>query len=234
MPRIFCAVDTQDFTRAEELCRILAASKAGVKLGLEFFNTHGPQGIAKIRDAYPELPLFLDLKLHDIPNTVAQSVRALAKLQPQYLNVHAGGGFDMMKAANEAAQEEGAKLGIQPAKMIAVTVLTSFDEEGLKLVGQETPIEKQVLRLARLTKEAGMAGIVCSPREIKPVHDALGIEFILITPGIRPKGTETGDQKRVMTPKEALDLGATHLVIGRPITGAKDPQAAIEKIYESL
>ena len=234
MPRIFCAVDTTDFTRAEELCRIIAVSKAGVKLGLEFFNTHGPQGIAKIRDAFPELPLFLDLKLHDIPNTVAASVRTLVKLRPQYLNVHAGGGYDMMKAANDAAKEEAAKIGVQPTKMIAVTVLTSFDEEGLKLVGQETPIEKQVLRLAKLTKEAGMAGVVCSPKEIKPIHDALGKDFILITPGIRPEGADLGDQKRVMTPKEALDLGAHHLVIGRPITGSTDPQAAIEAIYRSL
>lgn len=234
MPRIFCAVDTQDIKRAEELCGIILAHKAGVKLGLEFFNTHGPQGVTKIRDAFPELPFFLDLKLHDIPNTVASSVRALAKLQPDYLNVHAGGGLEMMKLAQEAAHDEADKRGLRPAKMISVTVLTSFDEEGLKLVGQETPIRTQVLRLARLTKEAGMAGVVCSPHEIKLIREELGPQFILITPGIRPEGSETGDQKRVMTPKEALNLGATHLVIGRPITGASDPAAIIEKIYQSL
>lgn len=234
MPRIFCAVDTQDIKRAEELCGIISAHKAGVKLGLEFFNTHGPQGVARIRDAFPELPFFLDLKLHDIPNTVASSVRALTELQPDYLNVHAGGGYEMMKAAQEAAGEEADKRGLRPAKMISVTVLTSFDETGLKLVGQETPIPKQVLRLAKLTKEAGMAGVVCSPHEIKLLREELGPQFILITPGIRPEGSESGDQKRVMTPKEALNLGATHLVIGRPITGAPDPAAMIEKIYQSL
>ena len=234
MPRIFCAIDTPDLTRAEELCGILSAHKAGVKLGLEFFNTHGPQGVTKIRDAYPDLPFFLDLKLHDIPNTVASSVRTLAKLQPDYLNVHAGGGFEMMKAAVEAANDEADKRALRPAKMIAVTILTSFDEEGLKLVGQETPIEKQVMRLAKLTKEAGMAGVVCSPLEIKALREEIGPQFVLITPGIRPEGSETGDQKRIMTPKEALNLGATHLVIGRPITGAKDPAAAIEAIYNSL
>ncbi len=234
MPRVFCAIDTQDFSAAEKLCEIIASTKAGVKLGLEFFNTHGPQGVSKIRDAFPDLPFFLDLKLHDIPNTVAKSVRALAKLQPDYLNVHAGGGFEMMKAAAHAANDEAEKLGLRPAKMIAVTVLTSFDEEGLKLVGQETPIAAQVLRLANLTKEAGMAGVVCSSHEIKTLREEIGCQFVLITPGIRPEGTAANDQKRMMTPKEALDLGATHLVIGRPITEAADPAEAIEKIYQTL
>ncbi len=234
MPRIFCAVDTQDLSTAEKLCEIIASTKAGVKLGLEFFNTHGPQGIAKIRDSFPDLPFFLDLKLHDIPTTVAKSVRALAKLQPDYLNVHAGGGFEMMKGAAHAASDEAERLGLRPAKMIAVTVLTSFDEESLKLVGQETPIQNQVLRLAKLTKEAGLAGVVCSPHEIQTLREEIGCQFVLITPGIRPEGSVANDQKRTMTPKEALDLGATHLVIGRPITQAADPAEAIEKIYQTL
>lgn len=234
MPRIFCAIDTQDFVRAKELCGIISHTKAGVKLGLEFFNAHGPQGIAKIRDAFPDVPFFLDLKLHDIPNTVAQSVRALAKLQPDYLNVHATGGFEMMKLAQEAAREEADKLGLRPAKMISVTVLTSFDEEGLKLACVETPIENTVLRLAKLTKESGMVGVVCSPKEIQVLRENLGPQFVLITPGIRPAGADMNDQKRAMTPKEALNLGATHLVIGRPITGSKDPAQTIEDIYQAL
>ncbi len=234
MTRIFCAIDTPDLAKAEKLCEAISQTSAGIKLGLEFFNSNGPQGISKIRDKFPDVPFFLDLKLHDIPNTVAASVRALAKLQPDYLNVHAGGGYEMMKAANDAAHEEAAKLNLRAAKMIAVTVLTSFDDEGLKLVGMQTPIEGQVIRLAKLTQEAGLAGVVCSPLEIKPLHDELGPNFVLITPGIRPAGSESNDQKRIMTPKEALDLGATHLVIGRPITGASDPKAAIEKIYHDL
>ena len=234
MPRIFCAIDTQDFARAKELCGIIAHTKAGVKLGLEFFNTHGPQGVAQIRDAFPDVPFFLDLKLHDIPNTVAQSVRALAKLQPDYLNVHATGGFEMMKLAVEAAREEAEKQGLRTAKMISVTILTSFDEEGLRLACVETPIENTVLKLARLTKEAGMAGVVCSPKEIETLRENLGAQFVLITPGIRPEGAAMNDQKRTMTPKEALNFGATHLVIGRPITGAKDPAQAIEEIYQNL
>jgi len=234
MPRIFCAVDTPDLKRAEALAEILSHTKAGLKLGLEFFNSNGPQGVAKIRDAFPDLPFFLDLKLHDIPNTVASSVRALARLQPQYLNVHAGGGYEMMKVTQEAAIDEADKRGFRAAKMISVTVLTSFDNEGLKLVGMQTPIEAQVLKLAKLTQEAGMAGVVCSPQEIKILRENLLPGFILITPGIRPAGTAANDQKRIMTPKEALDLGATHLVIGRPITEAADPAAAIEAIYQSL
>ena len=234
MTKIFVAVDTQDLNRAHELAGIIAKTKAGIKLGLEFFNSNGPQGVAKIRDAFPELPFFLDLKLHDIPNTVASSVKALAKLQPDYLNVHAGGGYEMMKVANEAALEAADKLNLRAAKMIAVTILTSFDEEGLKLVGMQTPIEAQVVRLAKLTKEAGMAGVVCSPQEIEPLRERLGTDFVLITPGIRPAGADLNDQKRIMTPKEALYLGATHLVIGRPITGDNDPADAIEKIYQEL
>lgn len=234
MTKVFCSVDTPDLTRAQELAAAIAQTKAGIKLGLEFFNANGPQGIAQIREAFPELPFFLDLKLHDIPNTVAASVRALAKLQPDYLNVHAGGGYDMMKAANDAANEQAAKENLRAAKMISVTVLTSFTEEGLSVVGQSLPIEDQVLRLARLTKDARLAGVVCSPHEIKILRENLGQDFVLITPGIRPAGAELNDQKRIMTPKEALDLGATHLVIGRPITGADNPKAAIEEIYASF
>lgn len=234
MPKIFVAIDTPDLKRAAELADIIATTKAGIKLGLEFFNANGPQGIEAIRNAHPSLPFFLDLKLHDIPNTVASSVRALARLQPDYLNVHAGGGFEMIKAANEAANEAAEKNNLRAPKMIAVTVLTSFDDEGLKLIGMQTPIEAQVIRLAKLTKEAGLAGVVCSPKEIKPIHDEMGHNFVLITPGIRPAGADLNDQKRIMTPKEALDLGATHLVIGRPITGAADPAQAIHQIYHDL
>lgn len=234
MTEIFVAIDTNDFARARNLCAVIAQTKAGAKLGLEFFNANGPQAIQKIRDEFSDLPFFLDLKLHDIPNTVASSVRALAVLQPDYLNVHASGGFDMMKAAGDAAAEEAAKKNLKPAKMIAVTVLTSLDDENLAAVGQQIPAKEQVLRLATLTKDAGLAGVVCSPHEIGILRGKLGSDFVLITPGIRPEGSDQNDQKRIMTPKEALKLGATHLVIGRPITGSDDPKGNIEKIYSSF
>ena len=234
MPKIFCSVDTVSVERAMDLARMMAGTGAGIKLGLEFFNANGPGSIARIRDTFPDLPFFLDLKLHDIPNTVAASVRALVRLQPDYLNVHASGGYDMMRAANDAAHDAAARDGLRPAKMIAVTVLTSFDEAGFKKTGHQDPIERQVLRLAALTKEADLAGVVCSPHEIRTIREKIGNEFVLITPGIRPEGADVNDQKRVMTPKEAMHLGATHLVIGRPITGADDPGAAVAAILSSL
>ncbi len=234
MTRIYCAIDTPNMDRAKKLCADIASTPAGIKLGLEFFNANGPQGIAAIRDAFPDTPLFLDLKLHDIPNTVASSVKALARLQPDYLNVHAAGGYEMMKAAVDAAAEASEIGQLRKMKLIAVTVLTSLDDENLKTVGQVGPAAQQVLRLAKLTKEAGMAGVVCSPLEIKAIRDEMGQNFVLMTPGIRPAGAAVNDQKRIMTPKEALNLGATHLVIGRPITGADNPRAAIEDIYKSL
>lgn len=226
-PRIFCAVDTPDLERAKSLASMLAQSEVALKLGLEFFNANGPQGVKQVHESAPDLPLFVDLKYKDIPNTVAGAVRSLtSKVQPAYLNVHALGGLEMMKAA-KAACPEGVKL-------LAVTILTSIDEEELARTGQKGPISEQVKRLALLTKEAGLDGVVCSAHEIELLREACGPDFILMVPGIRPAGSDHGDQKRVMTPKQAIDLGATHLVIGRPITGATDPAKAITDILETL
>ena len=229
---ILVAIDTQEVDRARSLSRSLAGAVGGIKLGLEFFNAHGPAGVAEVAGGRGDL--FLDLKYHDIPNTVAGAVRAAIKLQPMILNVHAGGGPAMMRAALEAAEGESARLGIARPKVIAVTVLTSMDDSDLDAVGQRGPAVEQVVRLARLTRGCGLDGVVCSPREIKAIRAACGPDFTLVVPGIRPAGADVGDQKRVMTPREAIDAGADWLVIGRPITGAPDPVAAARDIVQDL
>lgn len=229
---ILVAIDTQEVERARELARSLTGAVGGIKLGLEFFNANGPSGVAEVAGGRGDL--FLDLKYHDIPNTVAGAVRAAMKLQPMILNVHAGGGPAMMKAALEAAETESARLGCACPKLIAVTVLTSMDDEDLSAVGQQGPAAQQVVRLAKLTQDCGLDGVVCSPREIAAIRAACGPDFTLVVPGIRPAGAAVGDQKRVMTPREAIDAGADWLVIGRPITGAPDPAAAAREILRDL
>ncbi len=222
--RIFCAIDTSDINTAKNLARSLKPHIAGLKLGLEFFTAHGPQGYKTIADF--GAPIFLDLKLHDIPNTVGNTVNALLSLRPQFMTLHASGGTGMMKAAVEAAS----KVGANRPNMLAVTVLTSLNAHDLNAVGQDAEPKSQVLRLAKLAKESGMDGIVCSPAEVAMLRQALGADFILMVPGIRPVGADLGDQKRVMTPRDAMAAGATYVVIGRPITGAPDPAAMAKAI----
>lgn len=229
---VLVAIDTTELDRAKALSKSLTGAVGGIKLGLEFFNAHGPGGVAEVAGGRGDL--FLDLKYHDIPNTVAGAVRAAAKLQPMILNVHAGGGPAMMRAALAAADGESARLGVPRPQVIAVTVLTSMDDDDLDAVGQRPPATDQVVRLARLAQDCGLAGVVCSPREIKAVRAACGLDFTLVVPGIRPAGASEGDQKRVMTPREAMVAGADWLVIGRPITGAPDPAASAREILRGL
>lgn len=226
LPIIYCAIDTKDMGKAKELSDALSSVNIGIKLGLEFFNTHGPQGVQTILENRVKPSVFLDLKYHDIPNTVAGAVSAAASLDVAYLNIHATGGTEMMQAALGACRPS--------SKLLAVTVLTSMNETALDAVGQGHDPQAQVTRLARLTHDAGLAGVVCSAHEIKILRNALPESFVLMVPGIRPAGSDVGDQKRVMTPKEAMDTGATHLVIGRPITGAADPVQAAQDIMASL
>ncbi len=233
-PLIYCAIDTPDLNAARHLAAAMQDAECGIKLGLEFFNANGPQGVAAIRQACPDLKLFLDLKCHDIPNTVAGAIRAVIRLAPSYLTLHAAGGAEMMRAAQDAATEESMRLGVNPPALLAVTVLTSLDDLALQSTGQQTPAADQVLRLAELTHAAGLPGIVCAGPDISAVRKALGQHFILMVPGIRPAGSAALDQKRVMTPKDAITIGATHLVIGRPITGAPDPARAARDILETL
>lgn len=226
LPTIYCAIDTKDMVKAKELSDTISSEGVGIKLGMEFFNTNGPQGVQTILESRFKPSVFLDLKYHDIPNTVAGAVSAAASLDVAYLNVHASGGTEMMRAAQAACPDR--------IKLLAVTVLTSMNETALDAVGQGHDPAAQVTRLAHLTHDAGLAGVVCSAHEIKILRNALPKNFVLMVPGIRPAGSDVGDQKRVMTPKEAMDAGATHLVIGRPITNAADPAQAARDIIASL
>lgn len=242
--RVLVAIDTPDAERATVLSRQLAGHVGGLKLGLEFFNANGPQGVRQVTRAAPEetprgMPatqqrIFLDLKFHDIPNTVAGAVRSVMPLGPSILNVHASGGKAMMKAALDAANFEAEQMGCIRPMMIAVTVLTSLDVDDLTAVGQHSNPADQAVRLAGLAQAAGMDGVVCSSNEIKAIRAECGPNFKLIVPGIRPIGTAAGDQKRVVTPAKALTEGADFLVIGRPITGAKDPVAAADAIIAEM
>ena len=222
---VFCAIDTDDLGRAEALGRAVAGGAGGIKFGKEFFTAHGPAGVRRVQAACG-LPLFLDLKWHDIPNTVAGAVRAAQPLAPFLLNVHASGGPAMLKAAREASRGE--------TLVIAVTVLTSLDESDLDAVGLRGPAAARAVALARLAQNCGLDGVVCSAHEIAAIRAACGPAFRLVVPGVRPAGAETGDQKRVTTPRDARRAGADYLVVGRPITGAADPAAAARAIVESL
>lgn len=228
---IYCAIDTPMRARAEQLAEQLAGSVGGLKIGMEYFYAHGAAGYQGL--AAFEQPIFLDLKLHDIPNTVAAAVRALAPLEPSLLNVHAGGGAAMMQAAANAAAEAKDK-GLTPPTMLAVTLLTSLEESDLRDMGVAGSPRAQVLRLAQLAKANGMDGVVCSAHEIETLRAEMGPDFKLIVPGIRPAGSATHDQKRVMTPEAAQAAGADILVIGRAITGADDPRQAARHIAASL
>ncbi len=227
-PQIFCAVDTNDLSRAKELARIIGPVTGALKLGMEFVNNFGPQGIETVQKAAPNADLFIDLKFHDIPNTVAGAVKAVSsRFAPAYLNVHAAGGLEMMQAAKAACGAE--------TKLLAVTILTSLSHEDIRNVGYEgEAISDSVKRLALLTEQAGLDGVVCSAHEIELLRSVCDDNFELMVPGIRPAGADSGDQKRIMTPSDALKLGATHLVIGRPITQAPDPAKAAQDILDEI
>ena len=223
MNPVFVAIDTPDLGRARALADAVRPHVGGLKLGLEFFAANGPGGVRSVGEL--GLPIFLDLKLHDIPNTVAKAVKALRPLRPAVLTVHAAGGRAMLEAAKAAA--------LPDTKVVAVTVLTSLDTGDLAAVGVGGGPEEQVARLARLTRSAGCDGIVCSGQEVATARAAWPDGYFVV-PGVRPAGGEPGDQKRVMTPRDALAAGASMLVIGRPITGAADPAEAARAIAASL
>jgi orotidine-5'-phosphate decarboxylase len=220
---IYIAIDTPDIVRAKEIATRARNHVGGLKLGLEFFSAHGQPGIREM--AALGLPIFLDLKLHDIPNTVAKAVQTLAALKPAILTVHAAGGRAMMEDAKAAAAPG--------TKVVAVTVLTSLDGDDLTSIGLEADPHTQVVRLTRLAREAGLDGVVCSGNEVAAAKKAWPQGFFVV-PGVRPADGDIGDQKRVMTPRKALDQGASILVIGRPITQAADPDAAARAIEATL
>lgn len=220
---VFVGLDTPDIDHAEALARQVAPHVGGLKLGLEFFMANGPEGVRRMGAL--GLPIFLDVKLHDIPNTVAGALRSLGSLDLAIVNVHAGGGLAMLQAAREACRPE--------TKLIAVTVLTSLDEADLSALGVFGNPATQVHRLAVLAREAGLDGVVCSAHEVAALK-AEWDDGLFVVPGIRPPGADAGDQKRVMTPAAALAAGAGVLVIGRPITAAADPAAAAAAIAAGL
>ena len=213
---IMLAIDTSSLDEAKSLAVKLKDNIGGIKLGMEFFNSFGPSGIKAIKDF--DIPIFLDLKLHDIPATVYKTITTLLKLEPAIINVHASGGKEMMMAAAKALKDSGNK----NTKIIAVTILTSLDDNDLYEIGFSGTSNELVLRLAKLAQESGLDGIVCSAKEISTIRENIGSDFMLVVPGIRTKEDNADDQKRIMTPKEAILLGADLLVIGRPITKAKD------------
>jgi orotidine-5'-phosphate decarboxylase len=223
MSPVFVALDTRDVHHAAALARQLCGIVGGMKLGLEFFCANGHEGVLRI--AEHRMPIFLDLKLHDIPNTVAKAVEAIAPLAPAILTVHAAGGREMMAAAKAAA----------PAgtKVVGVTVLTSLDQDDLAAAGVAGSPADQVKRLADLARDAGLDGIVCSGEEVAAAHAAWPEGFFVV-PGVRPAGADVADQKRVVTPRQAMDDGASVLVIGRPITAANDPARTAQAIMASL
>ncbi|HUZ64737.1 MAG TPA: orotidine-5'-phosphate decarboxylase [Acetobacteraceae bacterium] len=224
--RLIAALDTADPARARAWAEAVAPYCGLLKLGLEFFLANGPAGVRAVSDR----PVFLDLKLHDIPNTVAGAVRAVLPLAPRMLTLHAAGGAAMIAAAREAAEAAGAARPV----LLAVTVLTSLDAANLRATGIADDPSPQVLRLARLALAAGADGLVCSAREVAMLRAALGAAPVLVVPGIRPAGSRADDQARTTTPAAAIAAGADWLVVGRPITGSPDPGAAAAAIAAGM
>lgn len=222
-PKIIVALDYADATSALKLVSQLDPALCRLKVGKELFTAAGPQFVEKL--AHSNFGVFLDLKFHDIPNTVAKACSAASNLGIWMLNVHASGGLEMMQAAKNAVDSTAAK-----PLLIAVTVLTSMNQQTLNQIGIHTDLAIHVLNLAKLTQQAGLDGVVCSALEAQMLRSNMGNEFCLVTPGIRPANAKKDDQSRIVTPADALALGSSYLVIGRPITQAENPLAALEAI----
>lgn len=226
--QIIVALDYPEQNAALEMADQLDPSRCRVKVGKELFTRAGPQVVEQLHGK--GFDVFLDLKFHDIPNTTAKAVRAAAELGVWMVNVHASGGRRMMETArNELEQVNGAN-----TLLIAVTVLTSMERQDLVDIGLDVDPLEQVKRLALLTEQSGLDGVVCSAQEVTPLRELVAPSFQLVTPGIRPADAAVGDQKRIMTPGMAIQAGSTHLVIGRPITQSKEPVAALERIEQEI
>ncbi|MDY5787221.1 orotidine-5'-phosphate decarboxylase [Veillonella caviae] len=230
--RLIVALDVSTMDAMKSIVSSLGDSVSFYKVGMELFYAEGDQTVRYLQDQGKHV--FLDLKLHDIPNTVAHGVSSLTRLGANLITIHGQGGPIMMKAAAQAARESAEQLGIERPKLLAITVLTSFDDEAWTSIGGQLPISDQVIRLAKLAKESGMDGVVCSALEAKMIREACGPNFLIVTPGIRPSFAATNDQKRIATPASALADGASRLVIGRPITQAANPQEAARLIIEEM
>jgi len=231
-PRVIVALDFADSARALDLADRLGPASCALKVGKELFVAAGPEPVRRMAER--GFRVFLDLKFHDIPNTVAQACAAATRLGVWMMNVHASGGRSMMRAARDAVARTAAERATPCPLLVAVTVLTSLDGSDLAQLGVVDSTEDQVLRLARLAADCGMDGVVCSAAEAVPLRRALGADFTLVTPGIRPAGATADDQARIVTPETALANGADYLVIGRPITQSADPLAALRDINASI
>jgi orotidine-5'-phosphate decarboxylase len=229
---IIAALDVPTKEQALKLAEELAPAVGAFKIGSELFTAAGPDIVKKIRTTGASV--FLDLKFHDIPNTVAKAVASAVRLDVQMLTIHTSGGGEMMRTAEKSAQDTAKSLGLPAPLVLGVTVLTSSNGETLAEIGCEADTEKQVLRLAQLAVKSGLRGLVCSPLEIVSLRKILPAHIQLVTPGIRTGAEKADDQKRTLTPHEAVQAGASWLVVGRPIYAAENPRAAAEKILESL
>lgn len=230
--RLICALDFPTFDEAKALVEELGDAVTFYKVGMELFYGAGPDIIRYLKEK--DKKVFLDLKLQDIPNTVAHSLAVLTRLGADIMNVHAVGGSKMMAEGMKAVKEAAAELGRPAPKLIAVTVLTSMDEAQWKPLNYARPIEEEVLDLAALTKESGLDGVVASPREAAGIRERCGKDFLIVTPGVRPAWAASNDQSRIATPAAAIGNGSTHLVVGRPITRADNKQEAVRKILEEM
>jgi orotidine-5'-phosphate decarboxylase len=231
--RLILALDVDDFKKANELVDKLSDYVGVFKIGSQLFTAEGVRVVNMVNDKRGKV--FLDLKFHDIPNTVARAAEVAAKLGVYIFNVHTSGGYEMMKTAAEATKKTSLALGINKPLILGVTLLTSINQEILeKEIGLKKGLEEQVVHLAKLAKAAGLDGVVASSWEIKGIRKACGEGFVILTPGIRPASKSSDDQKRVMTPREAIKLGADFLVIGRPIRNAANPVEATKEILREM
>jgi len=230
---LIIALDVNAIEEASVLADKLSPYAGAFKVGMQLYNSEGPEAIRILKEK--NTAIFIDLKLHDIPNTVAGAARVLTRHGVSILNVHAAGGKKMMREAVKAARDEADKKGIDRPLIVAVTVLTSIDQEVFNNeVGINGSIKERVVLWAKMAREAGLDGVVASPHEIAAIRKACGNDFVIITPGVRPAGVAANDQKRVMTPGEAIRQGATYLVVGRPVTGSPDPAQAARAILEEI
>ncbi|SMB92621.1 orotidine-5'-phosphate decarboxylase [Desulfonispora thiosulfatigenes DSM 11270] len=230
--KLIVALDVNDLNEAKNLVTVLGDSVNYYKVGLELFLNTGGKVLEFLKDQKKKI--FLDLKFHDIPNTVAQAAKWATTLGVDMFNVHASGGREMLQKVSEVVSETAKAQKIDKPLVIAVTILTSFNEEGITEVGYNGSIENLATNLAKLTKEGGLDGVVCSPKEVENIKKVCGREFITVCPGVRPKWSVSGDQKRIMTPKDAIEIGADFLVVGRPITKSNDPYEAAMKIINEM
>ncbi len=230
--RIITALDIASFSGMQAMVRALGDDAVYYKVGMELYYNAGAKAMEFLRGK--DKKIFLDLKLHDIPNTVAQGVAALTRLGADIMSIHTQGGRAMMNAAAEAAMRTAAELGTERPRLIGITALTSFDDNAWEEIGGALPIAEHVLRLAKLAQDSGLDGVVASPQEAKMLREACGEDFLIVTPGIRPAFAQTDDQRRIATPARALQDGASKLVIGRPITKAENPAAALRAIYKEI